>query len=125
MENMEDGDNITIMDKLQRFDTLFGWVIRWFALILVAGILFFADKRYVTAEEAKLKESQYHKIRQDDLLLLNKQIESIRDEAHEANKRSGVILERLNRIEAQGEIMLRYFERDITLNYIPTEKISK
>lgn len=123
---MENGKNAGIsstMEKLQRFDTLFGWVIRWFALILVAGILFFADQRYITAEEAKLKESQYHKIRQDDLLLLNKQIESVRGEAQEANKRSGLILERLNRIEAQGEIMLRYFERDITLNYIPAEKI--
>ena len=99
------------VQKLKEFDALYGWVIRWLLVLILAGIIFFADGRYVTRLEVQEKEEQLHKLRQEDLAAIHKRVDVLAGDYNENSRKSSEILERISGIEAQNAIILRQIER--------------
>jgi len=99
------------MENLKRFDELYGWIIRWALILLLAGVVYFADGRYLTREEVEQKEQQLHRVRNDDLNMLNGRIDTIAASQTANFAKITDVQARLSRIEAQNEIIIRYIER--------------
>lgn len=99
------------VQQLKKFDELYGWIIRWILVLVLAGIVYFADSRYLTREEVETKEIELYRIRQEDLNLINARIDAHKSETLGVTSVLGQVLERLSSIEAQNVIMLRQIER--------------
>jgi hypothetical protein len=94
------------------------WIITPFAVLLLGGILFTADARYVKHEALKEKEAMMHRVRESDMLALGNSINRVELAAKaKAAKLEGMIEagrvesqdinRRLERIIAQLEMVLK------------------
>jgi hypothetical protein len=99
------------MKQLKEFDQNFGWILRWLLMLVLFGIVFIADGRYLTIESAEEKETHYLSMREHDLNKIYNRIDALAT-AHSVDySKIEDIQSRLSRIEAQNEIILRYVER--------------
>ena len=99
------------VQKLKEFDQTYGWIFRWLLMLVLFGILFLADGRYLTRDEAVEKEGDYLAMREADMAHIDNRIDALA--ALHAGDFSSLddIKSRLSRIEAQNEIVIRYIER--------------
>lgn len=98
-------------------------IAKWIFLGLFFGAVFFFDRRYdhryLTIEDAKKKEREVHRIRQEDWQNIDKRfnkveasITDVRDYLSETNSVQRSIEGKLSRIEGQLEILIQYYQSE-------------
>jgi len=100
------------LNYLKKFEESgIGILTRYLLILTLAGVLFLADQRYPTRVEIEKKERQLHAMRAEDLADINRRIIAVTSNNSENLDRIGGIDNRLSRIEAQNEIIIRALEK--------------
>jgi phosphate/sulfate permease len=97
------------------------WIITPICALLLAGVMFTADARYVKHEHMRDKEATFHRVRENDIAAITAHIGRVELEAKaKASKLEGMIESgrveaqdinrRLERIIAQLEMVLKRME---------------
>lgn len=100
-----------LVKRLKDFETTYGWIIRYAVILVVLGVVYIADTRYLTREEIEAKELHYLKVRQEDLSKIDNKIDGLRNENTATLALLNEIKATVRGIEAQTEILIKDMER--------------